>query len=305
MSNSRGRSLELFYVDGRPDGMLTAEMFNWTGHVLMSPRTQLSAALARPEASQTGVYLLLGELDGQPLAYIGEGEDIRNRIKSHDVSKEWWTSAVLVTTAGDKLNKAHVRYLEARLIEQAGRIARVPLENGNRPARPSLSEADVAKMEAFLENLMIVLPAVGVDLLIERARPARLATPAAVVADSSVPRFWLRADRRGANATAELRDGEFIVEAGSTAALTWDHEATRQMTYGLLRDELLRAGTLQERDGDLCFVENYVFRSPSAAAAVVLGRHANGTTEWKHEGSNQTYKDWEKRQLQTPLGVTV
>ncbi|MEJ0070345.1 MAG: hypothetical protein WDO24_18390 [Pseudomonadota bacterium] len=56
-----GRSLELYYIDGRPDGMLTAEMFNWTGHVLMAPRTQLAEALARAEAGYAGVYLLLGE----------------------------------------------------------------------------------------------------------------------------------------------------------------------------------------------------------------------------------------------------
>lgn len=94
-----GRSLELYYIDGRPDGMLTAEMFNWTGHVLMAPRTQLSAALARPESSYAGVYLLLGERDGEALVYVGEGEDISARIRSHDVNKDWWTSVILVTTA--------------------------------------------------------------------------------------------------------------------------------------------------------------------------------------------------------------
>src|ERR1700761_2063364 len=105
-SPTAGRSLELYYIDGRPDGMLTAEMFNWTGHVLMAPRTQLAEALARIEASYAGAYLLLGERDGEALAYVGEGEDISARIKSHDVNKDWWTAAILVTTAGNKLNKA-------------------------------------------------------------------------------------------------------------------------------------------------------------------------------------------------------
>lgn len=44
---SAGRSLELFFIDGRPDGMLTAEVFNWTGHVLRAPRTQLPQAIKR------------------------------------------------------------------------------------------------------------------------------------------------------------------------------------------------------------------------------------------------------------------
>ena len=85
----QGRSLELYFIDGRPDGMLTAEVFNWTGHVLMTPRTQLADALRRKEADYTGVYLLLGENDQGPLAYIGEGEAISDRIRNHDSKKDW------------------------------------------------------------------------------------------------------------------------------------------------------------------------------------------------------------------------
>lgn len=149
MTNNTGRSLELYFIDGKPDGMLTAEVFNWTGHVLVTPRTQISQALARKEARYTGIYLLLGETDGEPLAYVGEGEDIAERIRNHDARKDWWTKAVLVTTGANNLNKAHVKYLEARLIEEAQSIGRVPLDNGNNPARPGLSEAAQANMEGF------------------------------------------------------------------------------------------------------------------------------------------------------------
>jgi len=79
-------TLELFFIDGQPEGMLTAEVFGWTGHVLVTPRTRLSAALKRKESAYTGVYILLGEQDEKPLAYIGEGENIANRIKSHDAA---------------------------------------------------------------------------------------------------------------------------------------------------------------------------------------------------------------------------
>ena len=100
-SSRQGRSLELYFIDGRPDGMLTAEVFNWTGHVLMAPRTQIAEALQREEAGYTGVYLLLGERDGVPLAYIGEGEIIADRIRMHDSKRDWWTKAVLVTTGAN------------------------------------------------------------------------------------------------------------------------------------------------------------------------------------------------------------
>jgi hypothetical protein len=307
MTRAIGRSLELYYIDGRPDGMLTAELFGWTGHVLMTPRTQIAAALARPEASYAGVYLLIGELEGEPRAYVGEGEDISARIKNHDVRKEWWTSAVLITAAANKLNKAYARYLEARLIAEARSVGRVPLDNGNSPAVASLSEADIAKMEAFLENLFIVLPAVRVDMFIHRARPVLKPraepSPGAGPADAAaavVPRFTLETRKHGLQATAALVDGEFIVVAGSTARKEW--AGLNHHNYASLHPELVRAGVL-EPQGDHCvFAQNYAFSSPSAAAAVIFGRAASGPQAWRLEGSGITYKDWEAAQLGTSFG---
>lgn len=294
-----GRSLELYYIDGRPDGMLTAEMFNWTGHVLMTPRTQLSQALARSEASYAGVYLLLGEQDGQERLYVGEGEDISARTKSHDVNKDWWTTAVLVTTAGNKLNKAHVRYLEARLIEQARSVGRTPLDNGTSPARPSLSEADIAKMEAFLENILVVLPAVRVDAFIQRVRSPRI-EPTSETAITTTPQsrtqaalFRLTVKRHGLTATARIENGELIVEAGSLARKQWEGALT---SYTALHEELVRSGVLQVRGDHCVFVTDYAFTSPSAAAAVVTGRSTNGATSWVTD-TGQTYKEWEARRL--------
>ncbi|MDQ1081469.1 GIY-YIG nuclease family protein [Pseudoroseomonas cervicalis] len=307
MTATPGRSLELYYIDGRPDGMLTAELFNWTGHVLMAPRTQIAAALKRPEAGYAGIYLLIGEQEGEPRAYVGEGEDISARIKAHDTAKDWWTSAVLVTTAGNKLNKAHVRYLEARLIAEARAIGRVPLDNGTSPPRPSLSEADVAKMEAFLENLLIVLPAVRVDMFIQRARPA-------VILDSPAPfvplqspqfsmqtlppvRFTLETPRHGIKATALLIDGEFVVQAGSLARESWIGQNGQTASYAPLHAELVNAGILAPQGALRVFTQNYAFKSPSAAAAVVNGRSTSGPSAWHLEGTGTTYKDWEARQL--------
>ena len=108
---SEGRSLELYFINGKPDGMLTAEVFNWTGHVLMTPRTQIPAALSRKEAKYTGVYILLGDEDGKPSAYIGESENVSERIKTHAAQLDWWNTAVLVTTSANNLHKAHVKYL--------------------------------------------------------------------------------------------------------------------------------------------------------------------------------------------------
>jgi hypothetical protein len=309
-----GRSLELYYIDGRPDGMLTAEMFNWTGHVLMAPRTQLSAALARKESAYAGVYLLFGERDGEARAYIGEGEDISDRIKSHDTKKDWWTSAILVTTAGNKLNKAHARYLEARLIEEARKIARTLLDNETNPSIPGLSEADIAKMEAFLENLLVVLPALRVDTFIHRVRPspapAELRTesgPPALFPDTAGPeaRFVLNNRKHGLTASATFRAGEFIVEAGSAARLTWQGKEAATSGYARLHAELQRAGVLVPDGGACRFAQSYAFSSPSAAAAVVNGRTTNGVLEWRTAAGDENYKEWEARTLTGPKALTA
>lgn len=290
-----GRSLELYFIDGRPDGMLTAEVFNWTGHVLVTPRTRLKEALARPQSSFTGVYLLLGERDGKPLAYIGEGEDIAARMKSHEANRDWWTTAVLVTSAANNLHKAHAKFLESRLVEEAKKVGVMPLDNGNTPPRPGLSESARANMEAFLDYLFMVLPAVRIDMFVQNVRPTAIATPSASATTSSV-QFTLDYPKQGLKAVAVLKDGEFVVQAGSQARAAWEGQEKATSAYASLHDDLKRSGVLV-LNGDHCvFAENYAFSSPSAAAAVVYGRQAQGTTAWK-TSIGQTYKDWEAAQL--------
>jgi hypothetical protein len=143
------RTLELFFIDGKPDGMLTAEVFGWTGHILVVPRTRLPDALKRKESSYTGVYILLGEKNDEPMAYIGEGENIAKRIKEHDSKRDWWTRAVLITSAANNLHKAHVQYLESKLVSEGIQAANIKFENGTNPSLPSLSEAAQANMEAL------------------------------------------------------------------------------------------------------------------------------------------------------------
>jgi hypothetical protein len=83
LSNLAGRTIKLFLVDGVPDGMRTAEIMSWTGHVLIAPRSSVAALLARPEVKKTGAYLLIGpdpaDAD-QTMVYVGEGDNVGVRI---------------------------------------------------------------------------------------------------------------------------------------------------------------------------------------------------------------------------------
>ncbi|MCF6271697.1 MAG: GIY-YIG nuclease family protein [Rhodobacteraceae bacterium] len=261
--------------------------------MLKTPRTRIAEALRRPEAEYTGVYILLGDAEGQPQAYIGEAEDLRARIRGHVAKKDWWETAVLITSAANNLHKAHIKYLESRLVELALEAKRMPLENGNAPTRSSLSEAGVANMESFLDTLMMVLPAIQVDMFVNKAKPA--STKSQTSEASDLPVFELKTPKHRLTATAIKDGGEMVIQAGSKARKTWTQDPHSK--YNKIRGELLNAGVLKH-EGDFCiFQQNYAFSSVSTAAAVVQGRAANGK-DWKLKGTNKTYADWEAEQLE-------
>lgn len=286
---TNGRSLELFFVDGKPAGIVTAEVFNWTGHVLRIPRTEIAKGLRREQASYAGVYLLLGEQDGQPCAYVGEGEDVARRIKSHDQSRDWWNEVVIVTTLSNNLHKAHIKYLESRVVEKA-LTAGSTLQNGNTPPRSGLSEAARANMEEFLEMLDLVLAALGIGLMVDNRRAA---PPREHIQQVETPTFYLNGLKGTIRATADLIDNEFVVRRGSQARANWIGTPN---SYQKLHQELVRNGTIIPEDGQTTFLSNFAFSSPSAAAGVILGRSTNGRSEWRLQ-DGRTYADWEAAQL--------
>ena len=127
-------SLRIFVADGDPDGLRIVDKSNWIGKALVFPRALLPQVKARPELAQTGVYLLLGPRpDGEgDMLYVGEGDPIRPRLECHYAQKDFWTRAIgFTTTTAGQLNKAHVQFLESRLIALARAAKRMPLDNAN------------------------------------------------------------------------------------------------------------------------------------------------------------------------------
>jgi molecular chaperone GrpE (heat shock protein) len=290
-------TLELFFIDGKPDGMLTAEVFGWTGHILVAPRTRLSDALKRVESSYTGVYILLGELEDEPLAYIGEGENIAHRIKSHDAKKDWWTKVVLITSAANNLHKAHAQYLESRLVQEGIMTANTKLENNTNPALPSISEAAQANMEAFINQLLMVLPAVRIDLFTSKAKSDKPSTTKQSMSTQDSPVFELTLKKEGVKATAILEDGEFVVQKGSLARSEYIGDRSNKSYYWKLYDKLISQGVLIDQGKHKVFAQSYAFASTSAAGAVCNGRSTAGPIAWKVKGTKKAYREWEAESL--------
>jgi hypothetical protein len=233
---SDGKSIRLFLADGTSGGLLTAEIMNWTGHVVAAPRSDLAALLRRPGTSRTGIYILLGddpESFGGTLAYVGEGDEVRTRLRQHaraeeQGGKDFWDRAIVLTNKDANLTKAHARYLESRLITLAQRARRSRLINGTVPPPLPLPEADISDMEYFIAQAKIILPVLGVNILRSTAAAVRHAAdtePASAAVSSPV--FELHVKRDGITATAREIDGEFTVLEGSGARAAWTVWSTR------------------------------------------------------------------------------
>ena len=206
------------------------------------------------------------------MLYVGEGDPILPRLQDHQAKKDFWTRAIgFTTTTAGQLNKAHVQFLESRLIALARAAKRMPLDNANQPAEPSLSEADRADMEVFLGHMLGMLPVLGVHAFEQApSAPAAKASPV------------LTCKGKGVQATGYEASQGFVVRAGSQAVLdTVPSMALHVRGMYDLRQELIGNGVLGLRGGLYQFTQDYSFSSPSTAAAVVLGRSANGRIEWK------------------------
>jgi hypothetical protein len=291
-----GRTIQLFLVDGMPTGLIIASIHGWTGSVLVASQSTFGRLLARPEVRRTGVYILYGPDPKDALgmrAYIGEADSVRDRIDQSAKERGFWETAIVITTSDEALTKGHVRYLEARLIDITRTAGRVTLDNNQEPSaeRRRLPEADRANMEAFLANLKVILPVVGLDLL--KPRPKIVAdAPTPVDPTPGTAQFEIR-HKSGVHALAVEQDGEFVVLAGSQALKDAGYA---QNTYAELKAELVAKTVLAatKSNDTYEFKQAYAFKSPSAAAAIVLDRNSNGRTEWKLKDSKLTYHEWQE-----------
>lgn len=295
-----GKHIELFLVDGTPGGLTTAEILNWTGHVLSARRSDMSALTSRRELVGTCVYLLLGEdEDGSVRCYIGETDDFPARLRQHNLSKLFWDRVVVVSSKDANLTKAHGRYLESRLIGLAKQAGRVVLDNGTEPPAPALPESHASDMDYFIGQLQIILPVLGIDAIRVREHKS---TPTVVGEARVSPVFRLVNKKLGVDARARQIDGEFTMLVGSTVVADWqgvgkaDSTIRAYQSYRAAHQKLLADGSVVVTDGIGRLAKDLVFGSPSTAGAIAQGRSCNGRISWITEDGT-AFGQWESRDL--------
>lgn len=266
---AQGFSVRIFIPNGDPEGLKIVEKSNWTGQGIVFPRPLFAEARKRPELKRTGVYVLWGPVESSqlPHAYMGEGDSVLSRLDLHAKNKDFWTHGVVFTSKDHNLNKAHVKYIESRLVALAHKAKKCELDNGNVPQAPVLSEADGVDAEAFLADILLCLPVVGVSLF-EQAK----------VTGRKGSDLILKA--KGIEARGVDSPQGFVVRAGATAVKT--EVASIHVSLANLRQTLVKKGVLEDGGETLRLAQDYTFSSPSTAAGVLLGRSSNGRVEWKN-----------------------
>lgn len=297
---TQGRSIRLYLVDGSPNGLLTAEIMNWTGHALTAPRSRLAELVKREECSRTGVYFLVGvdpDNNGRTLVYIGESDDVAQRLKQHNQpeekgGKDFWERVCLITSKDQNLTKAHVKFLESHLIAIASSSGRCSLKNGTAHTYTTLPESDQADMAFFIDQIRIILPVLGLDFLHEP--PSKIASSVSTKgAEEPTPSFELHVSKYNIKAKAQEIDGDFVVESGSLTRGSW---SGIRGGYEPLFNQLVEDGILERADNQhMVFTRSHIFSSPSAAASVICGSSTNGRTKWTCTETGETYGSWQAR----------
>lgn len=278
-----GKTIELFLVNGTADSIITAELSNWNGKAIKIPRIELQSC-TREDITQAGVYFLFcREEDDLDSVYIGESENVKERLLQHirdyqaDKEKYYWTTTVIFT--GRNLNKTRIRYLENRLVEIAKSCRRYRILTKNTYANTVIKESERAVMEEFIDDLKIVMNALGykvLEPLIQKRRTNSL--------DSD---NLLYLSKGSADAEAITTTEGFVVLQGARIN---ENMNAKSLNAGIVqqRERYLTDGKIK----DWTTTEDLLFSSSSAAAAFILGYNVSGPQAWK-DSEGKTLKEIE------------
>lgn len=268
-----GKTIELFLVKGTADSIITAELSNWNGKAIKIPRIEVKNC-DREDIKQPGVYFLFcKEDDGTESVYVGEAENVKVRLIQHlqayDADNEpyYWTTAVIFI--GRDLNEALIRYLENRLVEIAQKSKRYKVLTQNTYKNTVLKESDYAVMEEFIDDVKVVINALGYKVLEPLLQEGNAGNP-----DDNL----LYISSGSSSAEGKVTPEGFVVLQG---ARIYDKPVAKSLSEGIvkLRDKYISEGKVK----DWITTENLLFSSSSAAACFVLGYSASGPKVWKNK----------------------
>ena len=281
----RGRSINLFLLDGTVTGTIKYTLSNWTGVVYKIPRTALGSCKNREHLQQSGVYFLFGKSDdgSENVVYVGQagvrknGEGLLARIIEHtrDPEKDYFTEAVVITTTNNSFGPTEISYLENQFTKLALKARRYIIKNNNDPNPGNITEEKESELEEFIDYVKVIIGILGHKVFVPLDEITDDISPSKVV------RLHLK--ERGADATGFLTSEGIVVCKGSK--LKDKPTAGCPQFLRKLRDKYQ-----DYIDADFVLTRDVPFNSPSAAAGFCVFQAANGRIAWKSE-SGKNLKD--------------
>lgn len=295
-----GKSIRIFLKDGTVTGMKFGEVVNHTIQSIVCPRLKASELSQLQEARRPGVYFLFGkdEETNEDMVYIGEAENVFDRLQNHLANKSFWNEVIFFISKDENLTKAHVKYLESRIVQIAYMAKRCKIENTNQPQLPSLPLADRDAMEEFLLQVKMLVGIFGYKILenivqiIPKQTPIQTNVEEKILeAESSLELFF---SVSGMNASAIQTNEGIVVLTGSDATVN----ITDSLSPGYrdFRQKLIDSEALQLYGKKYKFEKEVLFSSPSAAAAIIVGYSYNGPQGWKNK-NGRSLKDIEQDKI--------
>ncbi|EHN68697.1 GIY-YIG nuclease family protein [Aliivibrio fischeri] len=277
-------------ADGTPTGLRHVEIANWSGQALACPRSRFSELNRWDESKRPGVYFLFEKTsnDDSHSAYIGESEDVFKRLVNHDREKDFWNEVIIFTSKDENLTKAHVKYLEAKLVELSKSAERYKLENSNNPTKSSLPRADAAAMEEFIDNIKLVLGSLGHKIL--ESISAQVAAPEEKI--DTLSNHLLKFNVNKIIATGRVSDDGFLLLKGSQISL--NNSASMPGKSLSIKEQMINEGTLTAFPTYYELNKDKLLSSSSYAAALVAGNSRSGPQSWKTE-NGELLKKLEER----------
>lgn len=256
------KTIELFLLDGNPNNRIICNISNWDGIGFKIPRTMIKESKDRVELNNTGVYFLFNK--SEKILYIGEAENVYLRILQH-LSEDYWNEALIFIKKDNGLNKAHVKFLENYFYNIARSVDRYVIKNSTVPTKSSISESEKAAMEEFAYYIKLITNTLDYKSF------EKLVENEAKNSDD----FFINSI--GLQARGRMTNEGFVVIKGSESNNEFKTASSKSLKRKWMQ---LREENIVNKNG--IFTKDYLFSSPSLAAAMVLGRNANGLIEWKN-----------------------
>ncbi len=282
----QGQSIKLFIIESLKK-LKTAELSNWVGKAYIGERKHSLIIKKLEELNNTtGIYLLLSNSEEDTTLYIGEADDVASRVHQHYSNKEktWWEQFVIFISKDANLTKSHVRYLEKELYLLAKEnLTTINLDNDSTPPGSNLPNSDISDMSIFLQNIIFVLNNLGIIDF------TSITTEKAEVSKVNENIFYLNLSKSNLKSYLTIDENGYKLLKGSYLELEVKESfknSSKKLRNKLIENKLI----IPDEKGVYIAIEDIYFKSPSAAAAIVRGRAANGQKEWKLPNGKTLYE---------------